>query len=83
MKKSKGIVIENLIEVIERANKSISLHLSSRKPDYNSIRNYQEIKAEAIEELLLLLPILEIKEEILKFYHLSNSQENIQQKQMA
>jgi hypothetical protein len=83
MKKSKGIVIENLIEVIERADKSISLHLSSKNPDYNSIKNYQEIKAEAITELLQLLPILEIKDEVLKFYHTSSSQMNILQKQPA
>ncbi len=83
MKKNKGIVIENLIEVIDRANISILLHLTSKNPDYNSIQNYKEIKAKAISELLSLLPILDIKEEILAFYHSSSSQVNVRQKQIA
>jgi hypothetical protein len=77
MKKNKGIVIENLIEVIDRANVSIRLHLTSKNPDYNSIENYKEIKAKAITELLQLLPILDIKDEVLKFYHSSSLQANL------
>ncbi len=45
------IEINNLLEMIERANKAILLHQQTDEPDENSINNYERLKRQYFEEL--------------------------------
>ncbi len=43
--------IQNLLEMIERANKIILVHQQRDAPDENSISNYERLKVQYFEEL--------------------------------
>lgn len=43
--------IQNLLEMIERANKAIAFHLQASEPDKNSIQNYERLKMQYFEQL--------------------------------
>jgi hypothetical protein len=43
--------IQNLLELIERANKAIAFHLQATEPDKNSIENYERLKMGYYEQL--------------------------------
>ena len=43
--------IQNLLEMIERANKIILVHQQTDEPDENSISNYERLKVQYFEEL--------------------------------
>lgn len=43
--------IQNLLEMIERANKAILFHQQAQEPDLNSIDNYERLRFQYISEL--------------------------------
>ena len=43
--------IQNLIEMIERANNIILIHQQTEFPDENSISNYERLKMQYFEQL--------------------------------
>ncbi len=43
--------IQNLIEMIERANNIILIHQQTECPDENSISNYERLKMQYFEQL--------------------------------
>lgn len=44
--------IQNVLEMIDRANKAILFHQQAQEPDLNSIDNYERLKLQHINELI-------------------------------